>query len=71
MKAIKNWSFLFALLSIWACGGSDDGDPGTGGDNTPPSIEIPTGGPTSPTSYDGMTLVFEENFDGASLNTNN
>ncbi len=66
MKAITKCIFMFVLLSVWACGGSDDDDPGNGGSETP-GIEIPTSGATSPTSYDGMSLVWEENFDGTSL----
>jgi beta-glucanase (GH16 family) len=53
------------MVMLWSCGGSDD-DPGNGGNETP-GIDIPSGGATSPTSYDGMTLVWEENFEGEQL----
>lgn len=33
-------------------------------------VVIPATGYVSPTSYDGMTLAWEDNFDGESLNTN-
>ena len=56
---------MSVLLSVWTCGRSDDDDPGETNDNT--GIEIPTGGAESPISYDGMTLVWKEDFDGTSL----
>lgn len=56
---------MFVLFLVCACGGSEDDDPG--GDDNNNGIEIPTGGAESPTSYDGMSLVWEENFDGTTL----
>lgn len=69
MKSILKWSLALILLTVWACGDSDS-------DSEPPVVEvpgldIPEGGATSPSSYAGMTLVWEEEFEGASLNTQN
>lgn len=36
-----------------------------------PEFTIPTTGYTSPATYEGMTLVWEDNFNGSSLNTSN
>lgn len=57
------------LLSVWACGDSGNDDPGGG--TQEPGIAIPTGGATSPTSYDGMTMIWEDDFSGATLNSSN
>lgn len=56
-------------VSFFACG-SDDGGETPGGGNTE-AITIPTTGFTSPTSYAGMTLLWEDNFEASSLNTAN
>lgn len=51
-----------------SCGGDDGGEtPGTGGEA---DIVIPTTGFTGPESYAGMTLVFEDDFSGTSLDAN-
>jgi len=71
MKALLRLGFALTLLSVWACGDSGDDDQSDDGGNNETEIEIPTGGATSPTSYDGMTLAWEENFDGTSLSTQN
>lgn len=53
-------------LAMMSCGG-DDGDgggtPGTGGE----TIDIPTTGFTSPGSYAGMTLLWEDDFSANTL----
>jgi len=69
MKTTLKLSFALLLLTVWACGDSDP-------DTAPPvvdipGLEIPEGGATSPTSYAGMTLVWEEDFEGSSLSSQN
>ncbi|MDG1279549.1 MAG: glycoside hydrolase family 16 protein [Algoriphagus sp.] len=68
MKKIKIILSLFVLSFITACG--DDESPNTPGGSSA-KISIPTTGFTSPNSYGGMTLVWEDDFTGNSLNTSN
>jgi beta-glucanase (GH16 family) len=68
MKKIKIILSLFILSFITACG--DDESPNTPGGSSA-KIPIPTTGFTSPNSYGGMTLVWEDDFTGNSLNTSN
>ena len=62
----KTLQFLLALATVGFLSCGDDGG-GGGTDPEPSGIDIPTTGFTSPTSYDGMTMIFEDNFDGNSL----
>lgn len=66
MKSIKFLSIIALAFSLYACGGDDDST-----DQPDDQSIIPETGFTSPTSYPNMTLVWEENFDGTSLNTSN
>lgn len=54
---------------MMSCGDDDGGDdnPGTGSD----AIPIPSSGFTSPETYNGYTLLFEDQFDGTTLNSAN
>ena len=69
MKALAKVCFMAMLLTLWACGDSENDDPGGGTEE--PGIAIPTGGATSPTSYDGMRMIWEDDFSGAELNSSN
>lgn len=68
MKKFKSIFLAVLAVSFFACGSDDGGETPGGGDN---SIAIPTTGFTSPDSYSGMTKIWEDNFDGSSLNTAN
>ena len=66
MKRLISYFCVFLLIAIFACS-SDDTD-----DNPNENlIDIPTAGATSPTSYAGMTMIWEDDFSGASLNAQN
>lgn len=68
MKKVLKWSLALALfMAAWACGDSDD--PVTPTPLPDTGLQIPESGATSPRSYDGMTLVWEEEFEGTSLDT--
>ena len=66
MKSITFLSFpVFAICVFVSCG-SDDPDP------EPPEPPTETDeGFTTPLSYDGLTLVWNDEFDGNSLNSTN
>ncbi len=65
---MKRTLILALSLGLFACG-SDNG----GSDETPveTGLVIPDSGFTSPASYPNMTLVWEDDFSGSSLNTSN
>lgn len=65
---MKKFNILFAAILFvgFSSCGSDDGGGTTGGGNTE-TISIPTTGFNSPSSYDGMTMVWEDQFEGNSL----
>ncbi|GAB5525080.1 MAG: hypothetical protein Roseis2KO_29520 [Roseivirga sp.] len=69
MKKINSLLVAILMVGFFACG-SDDGGETPGGGNTE-TITIPTSGFTSPSSYAGMTLLWEDNFEASSLNTAN
>jgi beta-glucanase (GH16 family) len=62
---------LFTMLTITFASCSSD-DPATVPDNTPPpesrELTIPETGFVSPETYDGMQLVWQDEFEGTSLN---
>lgn len=64
--AMKKYLLLFLSAGLFACGSGD------GSEETPSEtgLVIPTTGNTSPTSYPNMTLVWQDEFDGATLNQN-
>jgi beta-glucanase (GH16 family) len=66
MKALLRLTLALSLLTLWACGDSENEPPVA----PPPvsDVNIPETGATSPTSYPGMTLVWEEEFEGGALN---
>lgn len=70
-----NKKLLFTLsVSLLILGGcdSDNNDAPSGGNGSGSvAVTIPTGGATSPTSYDGMNLVWEDEFEGNALNPAN
>lgn len=70
MESLRNiWLFSLAVVFITACSNSGDDDPSD--DQNPVNvINIPDAGFTSPTTYDGFTLTWQEEFDGTELNTN-
>jgi len=66
MKTVLRLTLALTLLMVWACGDSED-EPRV----APPPVSdltIPETGATSPTSYPGMSLVWEEEFEGSELN---
>lgn len=64
------FKFLIAgSLLVSGCSSEDDGTPTSGVKST--KVPIPTTGSTSPNSYSGMSLVWEDDFSGSSLNTSN
>lgn len=67
---IKSTYFLLlaaCFTGISACdSGGTDNPNGSDPDNTS-SVNIPDSGNTSPTSYDGMTLVWQDEFEGSTL----
>lgn len=67
MKKINSIGVAILMVCFFACG-SDDGGETPGGGNIE-TITIPTTGFTSPTSYPNMTLAWEDDFDGAVLNS--
>lgn len=67
MKEQKKLLPLVFLLMLAACGGSDEGTPDDGGPQVD-TINIPSSGFTSPTSYAGKTLVWQDDFTSSSLN---
>lgn len=67
---MQKWIIITTFCSIFgltSCS-SDDNNPGPGISET---ISIPSGGATSPTSYEGMNLVWEDEFEGSTLNAQN
>ncbi len=68
MKKLNYLTLLFFFLGFIGCV-SEDGTPNGDGNST--SISIPTTGATSPTSYPGMTLAWQDEFDGSTLNSTN
>lgn len=65
MKLLKILFTLLIAVLISACGGSDDSP------STPITSIIPTEGFVSPESYANMTLVWEDDFEGTTLNSSN
>lgn len=70
MKKLNSVFAAILFVGLSACGSDDGGDDGTPGGGTV-AIAIPTTGFTSPTSYTGMTLAWEDNFDGTTLDVAN
>ena len=68
MKKIYQLLLALSVVAFLSCGG-DEGGGGTTPE--PTGIDIPTSGYTSPTSYTGYTLAWEDDFSGTSLNSNN
>lgn len=68
MKIIKIFFPLFVLGVVTAC--SDEESPDSLGGNST-QVSIPSSGATSPTSYEGMQLVWEDDFSSPTLNTSN
>lgn len=60
-----------SLLFLGGCGSEDTDSPSGGNGSGSVAIIIPTGGATSPNSYEGMSLVWEDEFEGNSLNLAN
>ena len=56
------------LLFLGGCDSDNTDSPSGGSGSGSVAVTIPTGGATSPTSYDGMNLVWEDEFEGNSLN---
>lgn len=71
MKKLNSIFAAILFVGLSACGSDDGGDDGTPGGGGTEAITIPTTGFTSPTSYTGMTLLWEDNFDGSTLNAAN
>lgn len=67
MKSLFRYGFFILIATVTSCG-SDDYD---GGPNELDTSIIPTEGSDSPLTYDGMNLVWQEEFDGPSINLNN
>ena len=66
---MAKWTYLtscFFFVTLTGCV-SDGGTPDAG--VNPPAISIPATGATSPTSYPGMSLVWEDEFEGNELNS--
>lgn len=62
-------ALFISLLILGSCDSETKNLPdGANGSNSV-SVSIPTTGSTSPSSYEGMTLVWEDEFEGNSLNT--
>ena len=64
MRKLTKALLITVSIAFFACGGNDDSP------QEPESI-IPTEGPDSPLSYANMTLVWQDEFDGTSLNSSN
>ncbi len=62
---MKKLLFLICLFGIYSCGGDGEDTP-----EEPKSI-IPTEGADSPLSYPNMSLVWQDEFNGTSLNASN
>lgn len=69
MKRINLMILAAGLFVYSAC--SSDGDDTPNPVNPIEKVVIPTSGATSPNSYAGMSLVWEDDFQGSSLNTSN
>lgn len=69
MKRINLMILAAGLFVCSAC--SSDGDDRPSPVNSIEKVVIPTSGTTSPNSYPGMSLVWEDDFQGSSLNTSN
>lgn len=65
MRKLTKALMITISLAVLACGGGDDETPDTN------SSIIPTEGPDSPLTYPNMTLVWQDEFDGTSLNSSN
>lgn len=68
---MKTYQYILSLaaLALYSCGGSDGTTPDLEPDDA--VVEIPTTGYVSPESYANLSLTWEEDFIGASLNLNN
>lgn len=68
---MKTYQYILSLaaLALYSCGGSDGTTPDLEPDDS--VVEIPTTGYVSPESYANLSLTWEEDFNGASLNLNN
>lgn len=67
---MQKWTYLtscFFYLGLSGCVTEDGPNPGV--DSV--AISIPATGATSPTTYPGMSLVWEDEFEGSQLNTSN
>ncbi|WP_297338425.1 glycoside hydrolase family 16 protein [Algoriphagus sp.] len=69
MRTIHYLLFSAWLVFFSGCGTEAPSNPGT--DTNQTEIAIPSTGYTSPESYDGMSLVWEDDFDGNSLDPAN
>ena len=65
MKGSLHYFLLILFLGSVGCS-SDDDNPGSGSSSTT-EVFITTTGFASPTSYPGMTLIWQDEFDGKSL----
>lgn len=68
---MQKWAYLtscFFYLGLSGCV-SEEGTPSSNVDSV--SISIPTAGATSPATYPGMSLVWEDEFEGSQLNSSN
>ena len=65
MKNLSSAIFL-AAFGFWGCV-SDETNPGNSGNTA--KVSIPSSGFTSPNTYPGMTLVWQDEFEGNSLKT--
>ncbi|MFC3879283.1 family 16 glycosylhydrolase [Algoriphagus namhaensis] len=69
MKRINLMILAAGLIVYSACSSDGDDTPNPG--SPVEKVVIPTSGATSPNSYPGMSLVWEDDFQGSSLNTSN
>lgn len=68
---MQKWTYLtcfFFYLGLSSCE-SEDNSPNPDGDSV--AVSIPTTGATSPNSYPGMSLAWEDEFEGSQLNSAN
>lgn len=69
MKYWMNFLVLILVTGLGACVPDEGNNPNPNTDTV--TVNIPSGGATSPSTYDGMTLVWEDDFDGNSLDLAN
>lgn len=64
MRKLTKALIMIIAASVFACGGGED--------ETPEEVSIiPSEGPDSPLSYTNMSLVWQDEFDGTTLNSSN